>query len=782
METTGNLARPLPHIPIRDFGLDRVILSDEYAVNAFARELDYLKNYDLDRLLSGFRETRGLTPRAPKYPGWEDTEIRGHTLGHYLTAISQAYKQTGDEELRERLEYLIGEFQLCQFENGYISAFDEALFDRIENRQPAWVPCYTMHKVLAGIVSVYEATSNASALEVASRLGDWVSARTSKWDDEIHSLVLSVEYGGMNDCLYDLYRITRSERHLEAAHMFDELTLFTPVHEGRDNLRGKHANTTIPKFLGALNRYNVLGESERFYLEACEKFWEMVVFHHSYMTGGNSEWEHFGEPDPLDRDRSNFTCETCNTYNMLKLTRELYVNQYISSRLDWEEAGIILIQQSELPAGDRTSFTLSVQDGVTSPLTLRFRIPSWAAGPIEADVNGHPEKLEAENGWAMLNKTWKDGDQIILRLPMTVTFSSLPDAPHVAGFRYGPFVLSAALGSDDMELSSTGVMVSVPTRSMLVKDFITVIGMSPEQWLADLPSHLMRDRDGKLAFTLKDTDEDSRLVFTPHYRQHRERYGIYWRIVEEDSLELQKHILNAKERGRTERATIDSLPVGNDQYELQHGVRGEATSVGTWDGSNFRRAESGGWFSYRMAVIPGRDNLLSVTYFAGNSGRTFEIYADDELIASEKLQAEDRRSFVEKHYVLSAGMIGDKTALDIKFAAREQDNAIFGILRTMTAFNSDTGIASLSFEGAEAEHLPDLAQREIVVNAAEDRAAITMMIAANHPGALVYVDGVLIDESQPRSVKLTGMETVVRLTVTAEDFTASRDYRIVIRK
>ncbi|AIQ64541.1 hypothetical protein PSTEL_16990 [Paenibacillus stellifer] len=769
-------------MPIRDFGLDRVILSDEYAVNAFARELDYLKNYDLDRLLSGFRETRGLTPRAPKYPGWEDTEIRGHTLGHYLTAISQAYKQTGDEELRERLEYLIGEFQLCQFENGYISAFDEALFDRIENRQPAWVPCYTMHKVLAGIVSVYEATSNASALEVASRLGDWVSARTSKWDDEIHSLVLSVEYGGMNDCLYDLYRITRSERHLEAAHMFDELTLFTPVHEGRDNLRGKHANTTIPKFLGALNRYNVLGESERFYLEACEKFWEMVVFHHSYMTGGNSEWEHFGEPDPLDRDRSNFTCETCNTYNMLKLTRELYVNQYISSRLDWEEAGIILIQQSELPAGDRTSFTLSVQDGVTSPLTLRFRIPSWAAGPIEADVNGHPEKLEAENGWAMLNKTWKDGDQIILRLPMTVTFSSLPDAPHVAGFRYGPFVLSAALGSDDMELSSTGVMVSVPTRSMLVKDFITVIGMSPEQWLADLPSHLMRDRDGKLAFTLKDTDEDSRLVFTPHYRQHRERYGIYWRIVEEDSLELQKHILNAKERGRTERATIDSLPVGNDQYELQHGVRGEATSVGTWDGSNFRRAESGGWFSYRMAVIPGRDNLLSVTYFAGNSGRTFEIYADDELIASEKLQAEDRRSFVEKHYVLSAGMIGDKTALDIKFAAREQDNAIFGILRTMTAFNSDTGIASLSFEGAEAEHLPDLAQREIVVNAAEDRAAITMMIAANHPGALVYVDGVLIDESQPRSVKLTGMETVVRLTVTAEDFTASRDYRIVIRK
>ncbi|MNM04579.1 Non-reducing end beta-L-arabinofuranosidase [compost metagenome] len=861
METTGNLARPLPHIPIRDFGLDRVILSDEYAVNAFARELDYLKNYDLDRLLSGFRETRGLTPRAPKYPGWEDTEIRGHTLGHYLTAISQAYKQTGDEELRERLEYLIGEFQLCQFENGYISAFDEALFDRIENRQPAWVPWYTMHKVLAGIVSVYEATSNASALEVASRLGDWVSARTSKWDDEIHSLVLSVEYGGMNDCLYDLYRITRSERHLEAAHMFDELTLFTPVHEGRDILRGKHANTTIPKFLGALNRYKVLGESERFYLEACEKFWEMVVFHHSYMTGGNSEWEHFGEPDLLDRDRSNFTCETCNTYNMLKLTRELfkitgdvkyadfyentyinailssqhpdtgmtmyfqpmatgyfkvysspfehfwcctgtgmesftklndslyfhngrelYVNQYISSRLDWEEAGIILIQQSELPAGDRTSFTLSVQDGVTSPLTLRFRIPSWAAGPLEAEVNGHPEKLEAENGWAMLNKTWKDGDQIILRLPMSVTFSSLPDAPYVAGFRYGPVVLSAALGSDDMELSSTGVMVSVPTRSMLVKDFITVIGMSPEQWLADLPSHLMRERDGKLAFALKGTDEDSRLVFTPHYRQHRERYGIYWRIVEEDSLELQKHIRNAKERSRTERATIDSLPVGNDQYELQHGVRGEATSVGTWDGSNFRRAESGGWFSYRMAVIPGRDNLLSVTYFAGNSGRTFEIYAGDELVASEKLQAEDRRSFVEKRYVLDANMIGDKTALDIKFAAREQDNAIFGILRTMTAFNSDTGIASLSFEGAEAEHLPDLAQREIVVNAAEDRAAITMMIAANHPGALVYVDGVLIDESQPRSVKLTGEETVVRLTVTAEDFTASRDYRIVIRK
>lgn len=129
----------------------------------------------------------------------------------------------------------------------------------------------------------------------------------------------------MNDCLYDLYSLTLKKEHLSAAHSFDETPLFEALYKGEDILDGKHANTTIPKFLGAANRYFILGEEEEFYLIAAMNFWDTVVNNHSYITGGNSEWEHFGTPNILDAERTECNCETCNTYNMLKLTRRLFM-------------------------------------------------------------------------------------------------------------------------------------------------------------------------------------------------------------------------------------------------------------------------------------------------------------------------------------------------------------------------------------------------------------------------------------------------------------------------
>lgn len=259
------LEAPIQGKPLyEEYRMDQVRVSDPYIANAFAKEVDYLTSYDPDRLLAGFRENRELPKRADKYPGWENTEIRGHTLGHYLSALSQAYACTRDDGLLLRLNYLLGELALCQHESGYLSAFEERLFDNVENKQPAWVPWYTMHKIIAGLTASYSATGSKTAYALADKLGDWVYRRTASWSEEVHQRVLSVEYGGMNDCLYDLYRITGKAGHLSAAHSFDELTLFTPVHEGKDILKGKHANTTIPKFLGALNRYRTLGESEVF--------------------------------------------------------------------------------------------------------------------------------------------------------------------------------------------------------------------------------------------------------------------------------------------------------------------------------------------------------------------------------------------------------------------------------------------------------------------------------------------------------------------------------------
>lgn len=746
---------------LKDFGLDQVTLTGEYQVNAFEKEIQYLRSYDVDRLLAGFRETKGLAPKAEKYPGWENTEIRGHTFGHYLKALAQAYSQLRDPALKERLSYIVSELSQCQFSNGYLSAFPETLIDNVEKKQPAWVPWYTMHKIIAGIIAIYHATKSQEAFDIAVRLGDWVASRTSRWSDELQATVLAVEYGGMNDCLYDLYKISGSRKHLDAAHKFDELPLFEAIQQGRDILAGKHANTTIPKFIGALNRYLVLGESESFYLDAAKKFWDIVVYHHSYMTGGNSESEHFGEPDILDRKRTDITCETCNSYNMLKLTRELYkltkdrkyadfyettytnailssqhpetgmtmyfqpmatgyfkiysspfehfwcctgtgmesftklndsvyyhkddelyVTQFVSSTLDWRQKQVKLIQSSGIPDIDQVTLKIETEDQQAKAFKLYIRVPYWVSGNVEARLNGEPIALDTRDDRIVIDRVWQHGDTLALTLPMNVFVSRLPDNPNSVGFQYGPVVLSSALGTEDLSKAQTGIMVEVPTRKMLVKDFLIPTGMLPDQWLEGIDRHLVKE-GGELVFKLRNTDEDDRLIFTPHYKQHQERYGIYWNIVEPDSTELKQHLEQAKVEQLVKAATIDSVQVGNDQYELQHAIKGEETVGDAWEGQNGRTSTPGGWFSYELKVIPGTENLLQVTYLSLLNDRIMNIYVNGQLLISERSAPEHRREFVTKTYSIPEAMISGQDQVEFKFVPEDKRNGIFGILRTM---------------------------------------------------------------------------------------------------
>jgi len=320
-----NVQMEATNLIIRDFKLNEVELKDSYLQNAFLLEQEYLLSLDADRLLAGFFEVAGKTPKGKRYPGgWEDQDIAGHTMGHYLTALAQVVAATGEKKYLERLHYVVDSLAECQMESGYLSAFPEVLFDNLEQGKQAWVPWYTMHKILSGLIRVYQLTELPTALELAIRLGTWVSNRVNRWNEEMKTLVLKTEYGGMNDCLYELYKECGKIEFMMAAEKFDELPLFREISDGIDNLAGRHANTTIPKFLGALNRYLAVGEEERFYLHAAEKFFDMVVGSHTYVTGGNSEWEHFGAPNMLAAERTNCNCETCNTYNMLKLARGLF--------------------------------------------------------------------------------------------------------------------------------------------------------------------------------------------------------------------------------------------------------------------------------------------------------------------------------------------------------------------------------------------------------------------------------------------------------------------------
>ena len=331
-----------------------VTIQDSFLLDVTQKDVDFLNTFNPDKLLYNFRVTAGLpnTKATSSYSGWENTRIGGHTIGHYLAAAAQAIargygecKGSDGVTLQARFDYIIEGLEECQkaLGTGFIFGATmedpgkpERQFDRLEEGNPSdtWVPWYTVHKIMNGLVEANKSGGSRLALEVGVNFAEWIYNRTSKWDSEIQTRVLATEYGGMNDCLYELYKCAKAcgydevtcEHILAAAHSFDEIPLFEKVRAAGPNaniLNNRHANTTIPKFVGAMNRYLTLHDEA--YLEYAKAFWKIVVNNHTYITGGNSECEHFGADNVLDKERSNTNCETCNTHNMLKLSRMLFM-------------------------------------------------------------------------------------------------------------------------------------------------------------------------------------------------------------------------------------------------------------------------------------------------------------------------------------------------------------------------------------------------------------------------------------------------------------------------
>lgn len=864
---------------IQDFNLNQVQVTEPYIVNALEKELSYLKSFDADRLVAGFQEINNIRPKAPKYNGWEVTEIRGHSLGHYMTAVAQAVAQTGDKELRDKLVYIVDRLAESQGKSGYLSAFPETLFDNVENRKPAWVPWYTMDKIIAGLTAAYRLAGIDKALKIVTSLGDWVYERTSKWTKEIQDTVLAVEYGGMNEAMYDLYKITKSDKHKAAAHMFDEMYLFGEIEKGNDILNGKHANTTIPKFLGAIYRYVALGykEEDDFYYRAAKRFWELVNEHHTYITGGNSEWEHFGEPFILDGERTNCNCETCNTYNMLKLSRELfkitgdiryadfyentflnaimssqnpdtgmtmyfqpmatgffkvystpfdsfwcctgtgmenftkcndsiyfhtedtvYVNQFISSDLDWSEKNVRLSMKSMIP--DTENAVIEIEGKIKAAV----RIPDWAEGcsievkwtdessyTYELDKSGNgvsenTEKIYAEDGYVYVHAEGKT--TINCCFHMTVKAYPLPDNRHCIGLKYGPVVLSGALGTESMEESKTGVDVTIATCNINMKDFITVKGKNGlggtdddvEEWIKNISRNVVKT-DGKVEFHLKGTDRDD-ILFTTHYKQHKERYGIYWNMVAKDSKALQEHIKSSKEKARLERVAIDSVPLGNDQYELLHNVQGENTGAGTFNGMMLRHAWSeNGWFSYDMKVKQGVNNYIRAKYFSGNAGRTFNIYIDGELLIEETIKDKIPGNFYDEYYKIPEDMLRDKEKVTVKFHVRGDSwvGGVFDKLSIVSDYDNDPSVKEMSFDGGKLDKVYDRDVTEYTLTVLSSDDKLTLRVTPDNSNGLIYADDILIDESEPRVIDVSSKDKIVVRSV-AEDFSTEKIYTFML--
>ncbi len=315
----------------------------------------YLLAHDPDRLLAPFRREAGLEPKAPPYGNWESEGLDGHTVGHYLSALATmlaAGRDSPDGELSSRLDYILSELALCQEANGngYIGGvprsrelWSELAAGKIDAQgfglNGRWVPWYNIHKTFAGLRDAYRIAGRKKARELLVRFGDWCVDLTSRLSDAQMQRMLQCEHGGMNEVLADIYAITGEERYLEAARRFSHRAVLDPLVEREDRLTGLHANTQIPKVVG-LQRIAALRSDERA-ASGARFFWETVTRERSVVFGGNSVSEHFNPKDDfqsLIEHREG--PETCNTYNMLRLTRQLFSEDPKAPYADYYERAL----------------------------------------------------------------------------------------------------------------------------------------------------------------------------------------------------------------------------------------------------------------------------------------------------------------------------------------------------------------------------------------------------------------------------------------------------------
>jgi len=318
-------------VSVFPFPLSAVRLQAGPFLDNMNRQLAYFRFVDADRLLHTFRLNVGLSSSAQACGGWETptTELRGHSTGHLLSGLAQAYANTGDTQYKTKGDYLVTSLAACQarspqagFHAGYLSAYPENFFDRLESGGSVWAPYYTLHKIMAGLLDMYQLAGNTQALDVLQRKAAWTKARTDPLSTSQMQSVLRTEFGGMPEVLTNLYQITGDSNHLAAAQRFDHAQILDPLASNQDRLSGFHANTQIPKILGAIREYHATGTTR--YRDIAVNFWRIVLDHHTYAIGGNSNGEYFQTPDAIASQLSDSTCEVCNTYNMLKLTRQLF--------------------------------------------------------------------------------------------------------------------------------------------------------------------------------------------------------------------------------------------------------------------------------------------------------------------------------------------------------------------------------------------------------------------------------------------------------------------------
>ena len=720
-------AREAAPMLVKPFELQQVRLLDGPCKVAQEANRRYLHELDADRLLHAFRANAGLPAPGTPLGGWEapSCEVRGHFVGHYLSACALMYASTGDEALKAKADHMVAEMAKCQAALGgeYLAAYPEKFWDRLESMQgPPWAPYYTIHKIMAGLFDMHSLCGNAQALDVLKGMAAYFKKRIDKlpiyqWDQ-----ILGVEFGGMAEVLYNLYSVTENADHLVLAHAFDKAAFLGPLALEHDNLSRIHANTHIPEIVGAARRYELLGDAR--YRKAVEFFWDRVVNTRTYATGGTSNNEHWPDPNQMAKTIGTQNQESCTSYNMLRVTRHLfgwtadpryadfYERTYFNSILGTQhpQTGMIIYFTPLAPGNVKTfgtpndSFWCCYGTGVESFAKLGDSIYFHDDAGVYVNLFVASDLDWKEHGVRITQETRfpeEEGATFLIRAARPAKFALNIHVPYWAAHGVKAAVNGKSINAGVKPASYLSIrrswrdgdkvevqmpmalhvqpMPDDPNLVAVMYGPLVLAGLSDQKryFLGDpsQPAAWLHKVEGKpLAFRTKGQPVD--IDFVPLNRVIDEHYGVYWEFVREGSPRHKELLAEEEARQRLEARVVDRVAPSDDAVEKAHKFQGEKTQSGPYGGKHWRHATPGGWWSWDLKVLPDAPMTLRCTYWGSDvPPRTFDVLIDGKVIATQSLNQDRPGEFFDIDYAVPPEATRGKETVTVKFVPQGNSTA-----------------------------------------------------------------------------------------------------------
>ena len=739
--------KPKVDIKAYSFDLQDVQLLNSTFKQAMEKDAAYLLSIEPDRLLSGFRSHSGLKPKGALYEGWESSGLAGHTLGHYLSAISMYYASSRDPKFLERVNYIVKQLRECQLarKTGYVGAIpkEDTIWAEVAkgdirsggfDLNGGWSPWYTVHKVMAGLLDAYLYCHNQEALTVSKGIADWTGKTIKNLNDEQLQKMLLCEYGGMAETLTNLYAITGNAHYLELSYKFYDKRILDPLAEQKDILAGKHSNTQIPKIIASARRYELTGNRKDRSISTF--FWEAITRDHSYATGGNSNYEYLGEPDKLNDKLTDNTTETCNTYNMLKLTRHLFAVNPSATLMDFYEKALynhILASQDHkdgmmcyfipLRMGGKkeystpfTTFTCCVGSGMENHVkyneSIYFRgndgslyvnlfIPSvlnWKEKGVTITQNSN---LPADDKVDLTISTQKSSAFAVrIRKPRWATTYSIKTngaVQNVFANEQGYLVVNRKWKNNDKIECSFGENIyteAIPdngNRKALFYGPVLlagVLGNTEPDPLKGIPVFVTSQTDPNqwlqmidpksLEFQTRNIAQPADVKLIPFNQIANQYYSVYWDVFTPETWTVQQKAYQQelKKQQDLEAHTTDMIRLGEMQPERDHNFTGEHETTGEDHQKKWRSTEDGGFLSFEMKTDANVRNTLINTYWGmDNRGRVFDILVDGAKIATEDLNKYKESKFYNISYEVPVELTKGKSKVTIKLLPKPGNSA-----------------------------------------------------------------------------------------------------------